>query len=166
MMHLRVVPLGEKQLRIRGIDLLLASILQELPQILEHRDAPAAHERLFPNPTANDEKTNADWQQLVGPDLRHLFVAAGETVARDLTALEPEPLTEGRVQVTFPAEHLNAWMNALNQARLILAEQFHLDEAALNAESFDLKEAESRAVLKVHLLGYLLHLLVELGGAQ
>jgi hypothetical protein len=161
MINLRVRPIDDKQIRISHIDPVLADCLYELPEIVEKRDLPAAHARLFPNPTDKDEKANADWQQFVAPDLRHLFVSAGEVVARDLTALKPEPRDPSRLQVTFPAEHVNAWMSALNQARLILAELFAVDERDIDDTSLDLKDPKQKAILKIHLLGYLLHLFVE-----
>ena len=165
MINLCVQALGEKHIRISGIPPVLAAMLRELPEILELRDSPDARARLFPNPTA-DDKVNNEWQQMAGPELRHLFVSAGETVARDLTALEVDgDNTEGH-RVTFPVEHVNAWMSALNQARLILAEVHKLDEPDMNRTDFNPESPNHRAALRIHLLGYLLHLFVELNNGN
>lgn len=154
MSALRVTQFDSKHLCLAGIDPLLGLCLQELPSILEKRDSPAARPRLFPDPTAGDAKANEDWRQLVAPELRHLFMSAGQTVERDLTLLTGDSLT-------FPAEHLNAWMSALNQARLILAESHHVTDADMETANLDPRDARQRAVLLIHLYGLVLQLFVE-----
>jgi hypothetical protein len=162
MTGLRVQPFDEKRIRISGIPPVLAFMLRELPEILELRDSSDAQARLFPNPTARDEKANDEWRQMAAPELRHLFVSAGETVARDLTALTADEAAPQEHQVTFPVEHVNAWMSALNQARLILAAVHEIDDKDMNRTDFDPKRSKDVAALRIHLLGYLLHLFVEL----
>ena len=166
MINLRVRPVDAKHIRISGIEPFLADCLQGLGEVLEQRDSPKARERLFPNPTTADDKANAEWQQQITPEMRHLFVSAGETVARDLTALQPETPETGCLQVTFPAEHVNAWMSALNQARLILGELFSVTEKDMNAVRFDVHNAKTLAIVRIHLLGYLLQLFVELESGE
>ena len=161
MRHLRVHAVNEKQLRITGLDTVLCDCLQLLPDILEQRDASAAHHRLFPDPVPGDIATNDDWHRLIGPELRHLFVAAGETVARDLTALQPDPKNETQWQLTFPAEHLAAWLSALNQARLILGELHQVTEDDMNSADLDLRRPKDLALFQIHILGFLLQQLVE-----
>ncbi len=162
MTGLRVQPFDEKHIRICGIPPVLAFMLRELPEILELRDSPDAHARLFPNPTAGDEIANDEWRQVTGPELRHLFVSAGEIVARDLTALTVDEAAPQEHQVTFPVEHVNAWMSALNQARLILAAVHKIRDKDMNRTDFDPKSSKDVAALRIHLLGYLLHLFVVL----
>ena len=162
MTNLRVQLFGEKHIRISGIPPILVVMLRELPEILELRDSPDARDRLFPDPTAADETANEEWRQVAGPELRHLFVSAGETVARDLTALTVDKSGSEEHQITFPVEHVNAWMSALNQARLILAAVHGIDDKAMNRTEFDPKSPKDLAALRIHLLGYLLHLFVEL----
>jgi len=163
MIALRVQPVDEKHVRISGMTPVLAAMLRELPEILELRDSPAAQARLFPNPIAGDDKANKEWQQTTGPELRHLFVSAGETVARDLTAIEADGGDANNgYQVTFPVEHVRAWMSAINQARLILAEVHKIDEAEMSRTDLDPRRPKDMAALRIHVLGYLLHLFVEL----
>ncbi|MGA2138296.1 MAG: DUF2017 family protein [Verrucomicrobiia bacterium] len=166
MTRLRVQPFDEKRIRISGIPPVLAFMLRELPEILELRDSPDAQTRLFPNPTAEDEKANDEWREVTGPELRHLFVSAGETVARDLTALTADEAAPQEHQVTFPVEHVNAWMSALNQARLILAAVHEIGDKDMNRTDFDPTSSRDVAALRIHLLGYLLHLFVELDNAD
>ncbi len=166
MTGLSVQPFDEKRILIRGIPLVLAAMLRELPEVLELRDSPDARTRLYPNPTADDDQINREWRPLAGPELHHLFVSAGETVARDLTGLTAEKEHSNAWQVAFPVEHVAAWMSALNQARLILAEVHKIDDMEMNRVDFDPQSAKSMAALRIHLLGYLLHLFVELEGAD
>ena len=162
MIHLRVRPHNEKHIRITGIDPVLLDSLHSLPEILEQRDSPAARSRLLPDPTAADAGANAEWQRLIAPELRHLFVSAGEAVMRDLTGIAADPQQPQLYEITFSVEHLNAWMSALNQSRLILGELFKVTEADMESADFDLKKPKDLAVFRIHILGYLLQLLVEL----
>ena len=166
MIHLRVRPHNEKHIRITGIDPVLLDSLHTVPEILEQRDTPAARARLLPDPTAADASINGEWQRLMAPELRHLFVSAGEIVTRDLTAIGPDAEQPQLREITFPAEHLRAWMSALNQTRLILGELFKVTEADMERDDFDLKTPKGLAVFRIHILGYLLQLLVELEGGH
>ena len=154
MSPLRVYAVDDKHLRISGLDPLLARCLYRVPEILDQRDRPEIRARLFPDPLPGEAETNAEWHRLMDADLEHLFLSAGEIVARDLTGLQAD-------QLTVPAEHHRAWMSALNQARLILGEQHGITESDLNRTDLDLHQARDRAVLEIHVLGLLLHRLVE-----
>jgi hypothetical protein len=159
---LRVERVDEKHIRISSLTAMLAVMIREMPEILELRDGPEASARLFPNPTKADDKINKEWQQMVNPELRHLFVAATETVTRDLTAMTGDNGDPEVYEVTFPVEHFSAWMSALNQTRLILAEIHKIGEEDMEQRDFDPQNAKHLAVLRIQLLGYLLHLFVEL----
>jgi hypothetical protein len=154
--NLRVEPVDSKHIRISGIHPVLLDCLHALPEILEQRDTPAARQRLMPDPTTTDTKANTEWQRHVAPELRHLFVAAGETVARDLTGLTPDG------QLTFSTSHVAAWMSAANQSRLILGELFHITDADMESTDFDVKTPKGLAIFRIHVLGWLLQLLVDL----
>jgi hypothetical protein len=166
MKHLSIELAGEKYLRITGIDPLLAGSLFELPRLLEQRDRPPSRHRLYPHPFRPDPPANEEWHRLMDDDLHHLFVSAGETVERDLTGLEPDSHHKQHRQLLLTAAHGNAWMSALNQARLILAEQHAVTEADMTNEELDPHRDKDRALFKIHVLGYLLQLFVEqTGGA-
>ena len=163
MNELKMRPVGAKRIRISGIHPLLAVCLQEMPAILELRDKTPAHERLFPPLTANDRLANAEWQESIEPDLRHLFVSAGETVTRDLTGLSPQPREPKRSCVTIPIAHVSAWMSAVNQARLILGAMFGIaNERDMLLTTFDSRNPKQVAIIKIELLGELLARFVDL----
>src|SRR5205814_1601883 len=94
--------------------------------------------------------------RLMDSNLRHLFEAAAETFRRDLVLLEPSAGT-----IVFPAEHLKAWMSAINQARLVLSEVHRLDAQDMAREELDPSTERDAAVLQVQILGYVLQTLVE-----
>ena len=159
---LRVQPVDSKTIRISGIEPFLADCLETLGQTLELRDSPRVSHRLFPPPTADNDRANEEWRKYAGPELRHLFVSAGETVLRDLTGLKPEETTPPSYEVSFSAAHANAWITSLNQARLILGELYHVTEEDMSRTRFDVNDDRTLAIVRIHLLGYLLHLFVEL----
>jgi len=156
MNHLRLTIIHGKHLRLTGIDPVLAICLQELPAILELRGKPEAHVRLFPAPTSNDAATNSEWTETIEPELRHLFVSAGETLGRDLTQLRTSPRHADQKFLTFPLAHLPAWMNAVNQARLILAAVTGLDEIDMNVPYPTLDARKAAAVVRIDVLAMLL----------
>lgn len=161
----QVEVVDEKTIRLIGLNRLVASCLQGLGEILAQRDSPAAGHRLMP-PPSTDAVINEEWERLVTPDLRHLFVTAAETVLRDLTALESDPRRRNYFRVAFPTVHLAAWLSALNQARLILGAQFQITDELMDRRDLDPQSADDRALLRIHLLGWVLELLVEFGSGN
>ena len=166
MIQLQVEPAGEKHIRISGINPVVLDCLHSLPEILAQRDSPAARARLLPDPTTTDEKANSEWQRLIAPELRHVFVSAGETVARDLTSIAPDDRDPHFLGLTFPIEHVAAWMSVLNQTRLILGELHKVTDEDMSVSDFDVRSRKGLAVFRIHVLGYLLHLFVELEGGR
>ena len=73
-----------------------------------------------------------------------------------LAKLEEESAEIHSCRVTFAAVHLNAWMSAINEARLILGELFDVTEQDMNREDLDLENPKQFAVLKIGALGWLL----------
>jgi hypothetical protein len=159
---LKIRLIDDKQLHISGINPVLLDCLQSLPAILEKRDLPSVRKRLQPDPTTADKAANTEWQQTIAPDLRHLFVSAGETVLHDLAGLAPTPGKKRLHEVIFSVVHLRAWMSALNEARLILGEIYQITEEDMSAVDLKLDKPRDLALFRIHVFGYLLHRLVEL----
>lgn len=155
MTMLTVVRIDEKQVGLRGVEPFVAQCLFGLPEILAGRERPEVRGRFFQDPLPGDEATNAEWHKLVDSDLHHLFAGAGEIITRDLTGWQGQ-------QVVFPAVHLPAWLSALNQARLILGEMYHVSAQDMERANFEPGNAKDEALVRIHVLGYLLQLFVEL----
>ena len=147
---------------LREIHPLFASLLVELPEVASrHKKAQA---RLYPDPTGGqgDAQLRQDWKEHVRPGLERLFSTSREIVARDLSAL-------GRngqgTHLIIPADHLDAWLNVLNQARLVIVEESQFGEADLDhREPPDLATRRGLSLLKVHFYAHLQELLVEAAG--
>lgn len=143
--------------------------LVEVPELLEKPEGDVRR-RLFPEPS-DDAKQRDEWDRLVRPELFALLASAREILLRDLKGLEAaEPLGGvPRWNVTIPAQHVNAWISALNAARLALGAQHGVEsEEDLHP---DLEEKDGKieldertfAVVKISVLADLQALLI-LGG--
>lgn len=161
MNKLRIRTASENQLVITGIPPLLVMCLRELPDILKQRNTPAVQKRLFPSLTDDDMKANEDWENLIVPELQHLFASAGETLAHDLATLKKESTKPSSFRVLLPATNLNAWISAINEARLILGELFDITEQDMQQEDFNSDNPKQFAVWKIGALGWLLSHMIE-----
>ncbi len=115
-------------------------------------------ERLFPSPLAPEVLADVgtisqmeDWEELVRPELEEIFASARAVVESDLSECQvhtfeedddeedpfreeleelglPVDLPELR-RVVVPFEHTEAWYSTLNQARLLMNEEFDLATA-------------------------------------
>jgi hypothetical protein len=147
---------------LREIHPLFASLLVDLPKVASrHKKAQA---RLYPDPTggAGDAQLRCDWKEHVRPGLEKLFATSRDIVARDLERLGPSG--QGN-KVVIPGNHLDAWLNALNQARLVIVEENQLSESDLDhREPPDLATRRGLSLLKIHFYAHLQELLVEAAG--
>ena len=143
----------------------LVFILLEVPSLLGPDQPDEVKLRLFPDPSDDDE-VRKDWARLVQPELYALLASAREIVVTDLGKMAS---AGGVCRLEIPAPHLNAWISALNAARLALGavhgiedeDDLHLfdDQDEEDEEVVDLDE-RSLAVVKIHLLGELQAMLV------
>jgi hypothetical protein len=94
--------------------------------------APAAEKRLFSAPTNGEESEFCDeWKVYVEPELRRLFETATETVAADLEQLNGNEKSLANRTLCIPFRHADAWLSALNQARLVIAAKNEFTESEL-----------------------------------
>ena len=136
----------------------LVELFLAIPSAADPEGSRAAQERLFPEPSAHkEEEINAEWDDLVKPELREAFENASVTVEGDL-----EPLAEGRDELKIPLEHVDAWLNTLNQARLALAARYEVSEADLNrAAAYPPRDERDLAVSQIHVYGLLQECLIQ-----
>lgn len=120
-------------LEITEVDPFLAELLRQIPASANPESVPAAQQRLFSRPADSAEKEIcAEWKLYVEPELRRLFRSATETVEADLRQLGEAEKSFANGTLRIPREHCDAWLNALNQARLALAAKFDFTEAELS----------------------------------
>jgi len=118
-------------LRISDLDPFLAELLRQIPMSANPEGTPTAEARLFSKPSTEKEAC-AEWKSYVEPELRRLFRSATDTVAADLTQLNGNEKSLRNRTLRIPFEHADAWLNALNQARLVIAERNKFTDEELN----------------------------------
>ena len=119
-------------IEISELDPFLAELLLQIPASTNADGAPAAEKRLFSAPTTKLEtEFCAEWKVYVEPELRRLFETATETVAADLEQLNGNEKNLASRTLRIPSQHADAWLNALNQARLVIAARNDFTETEL-----------------------------------
>ncbi len=121
----------DEALRISDLDPFLAELLRQIPISTNPEGTPGAETRLFSDPSTEKEMC-AEWKSYVQPELQRLFRSATETVAADLAQLNGNEKSLRNSSLKIPFEHADAWLNALNQARLVIAEKYKFSEEELN----------------------------------
>ncbi len=118
-------------LEISDLDPFLAELLRQIPGSANPDGESKAEARLFSRPSEEKELC-AEWKSYVEPELRRLFRSATETVADDLAQLNGNEKSFRNRTLTIPFEHADAWLNALNQARLVIATKYNFSDEELN----------------------------------
>jgi hypothetical protein len=118
-------------IELTDIEPIEAELLRKVPSVCDTGGDSRAEARLFSNPADSSERQFlSDWDEFVRPELRHLFLSARKTVEEDLGKLSDRLGRPGRLVV--PCAHSDAWLNTLNQARLILATKFDFTDEELS----------------------------------
>jgi hypothetical protein len=123
--------LKESSIEFIDVEPLEAELLRQVPGVCESGGDDRSEARLFSAPAdSSDTQFLTDWAEYVQPELRHLFISSRNTVKEDLKKLSNLPGRLGKMVV--PRTHSDAWLNALNQARLILATKFNFTNRELS----------------------------------
>jgi hypothetical protein len=109
-------------LEISELDPFLAELLRQIPAGTSIDNCPAAQNRIYSQPAdASQKEMCAEWKLYVQPELQRLFRSATETVMSDLEQLNGNEKPFANRKLFIPTKHADAWLNALNQARLSIA---------------------------------------------
>lgn len=149
-------------LELCDIHPLFAELLAELPRAAARHDE--ARARIYPDPFGGvvSEEEAADWREHVEPELERHFAAVREIVAADLGTLGANAVA---TRFVIPGAHISAWLNVLNQARLVIVEENNFVERDLSGgEPPDLSTRRGLSLLKVHFYAHLQELLIEAAG--
>jgi hypothetical protein len=120
-------------LEISDLDPFLAELLRQIPASANPEGSAAAEQRLFSSPSDSKEKDICkEWKMYVEPELRRLFRSATETVAADLVQLNGKERSATNSILRIPTAHADAWLNALNQARLAITAKYNFSDGELN----------------------------------
>jgi hypothetical protein len=140
-----------KTLVFGGMDDFFGSLLREIP--LMGTPSSGSERRLFPDLTGGRESgADADWRELVRPELEEHFAQNRDVVEEDLQGIRDNG-ADG-LEVEIPLAHLNQWIHALNQARLALNAQYDLGDRDLE-EDTDLSGEEALALFRIQFYGLL-----------
>jgi hypothetical protein len=140
---------------LEEIDGFIYELIERIPASADPKGNAAAEARLFPSPTEGREtEADADWREYVEPELRELFRDAVTVVKNDLKAA---PVEEGQSHHTLhlPVKNLEAWIHALNQARLALTAEYGFTEQDLDREFPTEGGARGFILFQVHFYGVL-----------
>ena len=119
-------------LEITELDPFLAELLRQIPESCNVDGVEAAQQRIFSAPTcASEKEICAEWKVYVEPELRRLFRSATETVEADLQQLNDCTKPFANCTLRIPMENAEAWLNALNQARLAIAAKYNFTDGEL-----------------------------------
>jgi hypothetical protein len=147
------IHVSEKRVtEFRDVPPFLFDLLKEIGTAGASMD-PRVEGRLYPSPVdrSDDAMIREDWNAFVQPDLQAGFQAARDTVQADLRGASNDA---GLWTLEIPANHIEAWLNALNQARLAISEENHFGENELAEElSLQPESSRDRALLQMHFYG-------------
>ena len=119
----------KNQIEISELDPFLAELLRQIPASAKTEGAPAAEQRIFSPPINGKEaELCAEWKMYVEPELRRLFQTATQTVGADLEQLNGNEESLANRTLRIPTKHADAWLSALNQARLVIAAKNNFTE--------------------------------------
>jgi hypothetical protein len=120
-------------LEISELDPFLAELLRQIPESANTEGVEAAQQRIFSKPSdaTSESEFCAEWKLYVEPELRRLFRSSTETVAADLAQLNGCSKPFANCTLRIPNEHAEAWLNALNQARLAIAAKYNFTDGEL-----------------------------------
>lgn len=148
--------------QLTDLDEFLAELLRLIPMAASPDGHDAAMRRLFPRPT-DDPDACSDWEEYVVPDLESHFEYVNDVVRDDLAALGTVTSEPPEVFEIHP-DHFDAWLSALNQARLVLSERFDLGENDMDEPFMYLPDSpRAMAKLQVHFYAVLQECLIHAG---
>jgi hypothetical protein len=120
------------EMEVSDLDPFLAELLRQIPESTNADDSPAAQKRLFSSPANTSENEICqEWKVYVEPELRRLFQSSTETVSADLEQLNGKEKSVRNCTLKIPIGHADAWLNALNQARLAIAARCNFTDSEL-----------------------------------
>lgn len=139
---------------LRDVQPFLFELLKEIVVVASSID-PRVEARFFPAPVAKDDDSGLadDWSAYVQPGLQEGFREARDVVQADLRRASARG-DHYSIEIAFT--HIEAWLSALNQARLAISEEHGFGEKELSEEIPPAIESRrDRALLQMHFYGML-----------
>lgn len=152
---------NDGRLGMREIPAVVSELLRQIPHWVD-LESDDVEERLFPSPAtgAAEAELRADWQAYVEPELHEYFQTTRQVVEADLRGMIKED--DGFV-MEFSLKHADAWLNALNQARLALAARHGFEEEDLGGRGpREVRNERDLALFQIHFYAMIQHWLLEI----
>jgi hypothetical protein len=140
----------EEGLVFGGLTASTVETLRGVPMLIESTDE-RVRDRLLPE-TCATEDDEQHWREHAVPELERLFLSRATLVRRDLDKMRP--IADGEEHVLLIVdEHVNAWIAALNAARLALFALNDMTAAHMEEEGFEAATPkQQQAILRIGLL--------------
>lgn len=136
------------------MDFICGQFILQIVPCAAATDDPAVQSRLFCQPSGGREpEFERDWKEYVEPDLRDIFKSAQEIVEGDLKDFDPNEAGDSST-LRIPIKHLEAWVHALNQARLALSARYDFTEEDMEKPVSLGGDARGLALFQVHFYGF------------
>ena len=127
--------------------------LRGVPMLIESSDE-RVRRRLLPE-TCAEPRDEQHWREHAVPELERLFLSRATLVRRDLERLRKLPKSDNYV-LLITHQHVNAWVAALNAARLALFALNDLTAEHMETEGFSGASAKQQeAIVRISLLAEL-----------
>jgi Domain of unknown function (DUF2017) len=154
---MRIVRTDPKTVSVGPLDLLYCEFLHQIHAAADPGDDDAARQRLFPSPTGGkDSDLDRDWLEYVEPELADWFTSCLQVVERDLRGFPGKAPSDLGYTLRIPFDHLDAWIHALNQARITIGAKYNFSEADMNDEIPVEGQERSLALFQEHFYGVLI----------
>ncbi len=142
---------------LSDLDDFWSELLRRLPESAAPEDEPA-RKRLFGSPTGGkDPDADEEWAEVVEPELREAFQSHIDVVSGDLQTMID---VEGGATLRIPADHLRAWVHALNQARLAIGARNGVTEDDMEGRRAFETQEKGFAMLQIEVYGLLLGIML------
>lgn len=159
MRTMRVMRWKSGHLSLCSIPPVVAMVLSELPGHLGSDQPEAVRKRLFPDPGGDDEFV-AEWRRRQHPELFALLADSRRIVESDLAKLKTGAGgRESRLEI--PPSHVNAWISALNAARLALGAVHDVKPGDLDPDFVPPRDERGAAIVRIDLYAWVQGLLID-----
>lgn len=144
-------------IEITDLDPFLAELLRQIPESTGTEGEEAAQGRLFSSPAApSEQEICSEWKLYVEPELRRLFESATEIVTDDLQQLNGSTKPFANCTLRIPIMNSDAWLNTLNQARLVIASKYDFTDVDLrDTYRSPIGSRRDLGLFQVHFYGFL-----------
>ncbi len=152
---MQISRLDTRTVALTQLNAVCCTLLRQIASSADPGENGPARARIYPAPTGGREPdADRDWREYVEPDLRRLFQDALDVVEEDVKKLAPEGRRQGHA-LRIPVKNLEAWIHALNQARLAIAARNDFAEPDMDGRVPVEGDARALALFQVHFYGFL-----------